>query len=88
MTTEGDDQGYVPIREITDWRIGGQADRPYDNPDQAAADILSLLGVQAPVSQESPKQDVQPLDNADTQTEAYDTASAKPKRLSWFRRSK
>jgi hypothetical protein len=35
---------WVPIQQIEDWRIGGQADRPYDNPEQAKADILSLLG--------------------------------------------
>ena len=38
---------WVPIREITDWRIGGPADRPYDNPEQARADLLSLMGVEA-----------------------------------------
>lgn len=38
------DNGYVPIHEITDWSIGGPADRPYDNPAQQKADILVLLG--------------------------------------------
>ena len=35
---------WIPVKQIEDWRIGGQADRPYDDPEQAAADILSLLG--------------------------------------------
>jgi hypothetical protein len=35
---------WTPIGEITDWRIGGQADRPYDNDEQKRADIAWLIG--------------------------------------------
>ena len=41
-------KGWVPATEITNWSPDGPADRPYDNVDQAKADLMALLGVKSP----------------------------------------